>query len=48
MDKIEMNDDKVLYCDGLVCDVHINPNHVPCNDCLIEHIVNEWNKYQRS
>lgn len=48
MNKIEMNEDKVLFCGGHPCDVHINENHHPCNGCLIEYIVYEWNKNQRS
>lgn len=45
---IEMQDDKVLFCNGITCDVHVNKNTVPCDGCLIEHIIEEWNKKQRS
>lgn len=48
MGKIEMSDDKVLFCDGHPCDVHVNQNYVPCDGCLIEYIVDKWNKNQRS
>lgn len=46
--KIEMTEDRVLFCDGLPCDVDVNPTHEPCEECLVKVIVDNWNSRRKS
>ena len=48
MNKIEMNDDRVLFCYGLPCDVDVNPTREPCEECLVKVIVDNWNSRRKS
>lgn len=43
MNKIEMNSDRVLFCDSIPCDIDVNPRHEPCEGCLVKVIVDNWN-----
>ena len=47
MNRIELNDDRVLFCDCMPCDVVVNPTHEPCENCLVKVIVDNWNSRRR-
>ena len=47
MNRIEMCDDRVLFCDGIPCDVDVNQTHEPCENCLVKVIVDNWNSKKR-